>query len=734
MKHVLSDNPFYRLAPFLQEYIYRHQWTELREIQVLACGVLFDTADHLLLAAGTASGKTEAAFLPILTDLDQRPPTSIAVLYIGPTKALINDQFYRLEGLLAEAEIPLWAWHGDIAAHRKKKMLQNPSGILQITPESLESLLINHRTQLGRLFADLRYVVIDEVHLFMAADRGRQILCQLARLERLIPTIRPRRIGLSATLGDYAQAEQWLVGGDERAKVQTVASPKSGRLRLTLEQYPAPKAHPQNPTPDPTYAPTLFTAAHERPKTLIFANSRGGVETCISLLREMAQRRGWPDIYHVHHGSIATPLREAAERAMRTEHQPAITAATVTLELGIDLGQLERVIQLGAPYSVASFLQRLGRAGRRGTPPEMWLFLAADAAVPHHEWYKKIPWELLRAVAIIQLYLEEKWIEPIPPRRYPFSLLYHQTMSELVASGELTAAQLAQRVLRLPPFTHITLDDYRLLLRHLLAIDHIEKLPTGGLIVGLAGEKIARQYRFYAVFQEQEEFVVRGKEGEVGRIIKPPAVGERFALAGRTWLVEEIQEAQQIVFVQQVGGRAPSAWQGGGAAVHGRVMQKMGQLLTQEANPSYAYLQPAAADALSAARDLFWQAMPDLERPYVSPLGGGRYLLCPWLGTAGLETLARLLATHGPEAGWQLEAQANPYTLEVSFDGRADDLLPALHDLIHHPAHTAETLLPPDETAPQLAKFDEFIPPELLRQTSLHDILNLAEVRAIPLR
>ncbi len=291
MKHVLSDNPFYRLAPFLQEYIYRHQWTELREIQVLACGVLFDTADHLLLAAGTASGKTEAAFLPILTDLDQRPPTSIAVLYIGPTKALINDQFYRLEGLLAEAEIPLWAWHGDIAAHRKKKMLQNPSGILQITPESLESLLINHRAQLGRLFADLRYVVIDEVHLFMAADRGRQILCQLARLERLIPTIRPRRIGLSATLGDYAQAEQWLVGGDERAKVQTVASPKSGRLRLTLEQYPAPKAHPQNPTPDPTYAPTLFTAAHERPKTLIFANSRGGVETCISLLREMAQRR-----------------------------------------------------------------------------------------------------------------------------------------------------------------------------------------------------------------------------------------------------------------------------------------------------------------------------------------------------------------------------------------------------------------------------------------------------------
>lgn len=133
----MSEHPFYRLAPFIQEYIYRHQWTELRDIQVKAAGVVFNSDAHLILAAGTASGKTEAAFLPVLTCLEEEPPSSLGVLYIGPTKALINDQFYRLEGLLEEAHIPVWAWHGDVSADRKRKLLREPRGVLQITPESL---------------------------------------------------------------------------------------------------------------------------------------------------------------------------------------------------------------------------------------------------------------------------------------------------------------------------------------------------------------------------------------------------------------------------------------------------------------------------------------------------------------------------------------------------------------------------------------------------------------------
>ena len=177
----MSDSTFSRLAPFIQEYIYTHNWTELRPIQIEACQAIFDTDAHVLLAAGTASGKTEAAFLPVLTLMQQNQTNTIGVLYISPIKALINDQFVRLNDLLKEADIPVCHWHGDVAPSRKQMLLKDPKGVLQITPESLESLLINKYSQLNRLFGELRFIIIDEVHAFMGSERGGQILCQLAR-------------------------------------------------------------------------------------------------------------------------------------------------------------------------------------------------------------------------------------------------------------------------------------------------------------------------------------------------------------------------------------------------------------------------------------------------------------------------------------------------------------------------------------------------------------------------
>lgn len=168
----MSDNPFYRLAPFIKEFIYKNRWETLREAQVDACRVLFDTPHHLLIASGTASGKTEAAFFPALTELYERPSGSVGILYIAPLKALINDQFTRLNDLLREGNIPVWHWHGDVPQADKTKLVQNPSGVLQITPESLEGLLMNRPNAIPALFHDLRFIVIDEVHAFMGADRG----------------------------------------------------------------------------------------------------------------------------------------------------------------------------------------------------------------------------------------------------------------------------------------------------------------------------------------------------------------------------------------------------------------------------------------------------------------------------------------------------------------------------------------------------------------------------------
>lgn len=729
----MSNNPFLRLAPFIQEYIYRHGWEELRPVQVEACRVLFESDAHLLLASGTASGKTEAAFLPILTLLTEKPSTSVGVLYVGPTKALINDQFFRLEGLLTESHIPVWHWHGDVSASHKSKLLKHPQGILQITPESLESMLINRVSELGRLFGDLRFVVIDEVHIFMGSDRGRQILCQLKRLEKFM-AVRPRRVGLSATLGDYTLAEAWLQADTSRP-VQT-ANPQAGRkLRLALTHYweaaadSPDDAATENTTvanvSDDPYYQFVYTQSLERQKCLIFANSRQDTEDIIANLRQIAQRHQQPDIFHVHHGSIGPTLREGAEEAMRDPDVQAVTAATVTLELGIDLGQLERVIQLGAPFSVSSFLQRLGRSGRRGSPAEMYLVDREQIPPARAPLPRQIPWSLLQSIAIMQLYLQEKWIEPIPLPRYPFSLLYHQTMSILAGSGELSPARLAQQVLTLPPFQHVSQEDFRTLLRHLLETDHLQQTETKGLIIGLAGEKVVRNFRFYAVFADNEEFTVRHKAKEIGTIVIPPPPGERFRLAGRTWEVLEVDAKRRLVFVERVSGKVSSVWSGAGGEIHTKIVQRMKQVLI--GNDSYSYLQPEAQERLAAARHLALQS--GLHETNIVDAGGDSFFLFPWMGTVAHRTLDRYLKKLKQE-GSLIRSVANHTAFDSHIRGpkTVDELRAILQDLLEQ-ADLTEADLVTEGEAPPFQKYDEHLPPTLLAKAFVGDHLNLGEVR-----
>ena len=206
---------FDRFPSFIKEFIYSHSWESLRDVQIAAAETLFETDNNLLLTSSTASGKTEAAFFPILTELYENPPTSIGVLYIAPLKSLINDQFYRIEELLDETEIKVTHWHGDVAQSKKRKLLDCPEGILQITPESLEAMLINRHNDIKRLFGDLRYVVLDEVHTLTGTDRGNQIICQLKRIEQVIGKS-PRRVGLSATVGQPDAVARWLSEGTGR--------------------------------------------------------------------------------------------------------------------------------------------------------------------------------------------------------------------------------------------------------------------------------------------------------------------------------------------------------------------------------------------------------------------------------------------------------------------------------------------------------------------------------------
>ena len=227
---------FSEYAPFIQDFIYKNNWESLRAVQVAAGDVIFHSDDNLLLCASTASGKTEAAFFPILSQFYEDPPASVGAIYIGPLKALINDQFSRLNDLCEEAAIPVWHWHGDVPQTHKNKLLKHPSGVLQITPESLEALLMHKHAYVTKLFGDLRYIVIDEVHSLMRGDRGGQTLCLIERLSRMAG-VNPRRIGLSATIGDLEATGAFLSAGTGRRTAIPKIEAKGVKWRISMEHF-----------------------------------------------------------------------------------------------------------------------------------------------------------------------------------------------------------------------------------------------------------------------------------------------------------------------------------------------------------------------------------------------------------------------------------------------------------------------------------------------------------------
>jgi len=348
-------NMFERLAPFIQEYIYQNNWTEIRQVQVAACDIILNTQNNLLLASGTASGKTEAAFLPILTNIYENPSDSVSILYISPLKALINDQFIRIEDMLIETDIPVTKWHGDVSQTQKNKIIKKPKGIIQTTPESLEAMLMRNPGNIIRLFSDLRYIVIDEVHYFMNNDRGIQLLCIIERIQKLIGK-EPRRIGLSATLGDYVLANKWISSGTKRKCEIPVIETEKRIIRLAIKYFEIEEKEDEKSILN--YYSELYDKTVNK-KCIIFSNSKSEVENNISHLKKIAKERKVKDVYYVHHANISAILRKHAEEQMKSEDELATVGATVTLELGIDLGKLDRIIQTGGIHTVSSFVQRL---------------------------------------------------------------------------------------------------------------------------------------------------------------------------------------------------------------------------------------------------------------------------------------------------------------------------------------------------------------------------------------
>ena len=734
-------NIFNRYAPFIQDFIYQNSWESLRAIQVAAADAIFNTDDNLLLCASTASGKTEAAFFPILTLFTEDRPRSVGAIYIGPLKALINDQFMRLGDLCREADIPVWHWHGDVAQSHKNKLVKNPSGILQITPESLEALLLHKHSDVGRLFGDLRFVVIDEVHSLMRGDRGGQTLCLIERLSKLAG-VNPRRIGLSATVGDPEGTGRFLSSGTGRKTQIPIVETTGTRWRLSMEHFyvqgpeaaadkSIPEALPvldlQTDTAPKNADPGLgYIFEHTRgKKCLVFVNSREECEAVTTTLRQYCEAKPEPDRFLIHHGNLSTSYRETAEAVMKDDEQFQTTVTTATLELGIDIGRLERAFQIDAPFTVSSFLQRMGRTGRREAPPEMWFVMREEQPEARAMLPATIAWVLLQGIALVQLYVEERWVEPPKLDRLPFSLLYHQTMCTLASCGELSPAHLAARVLSLSYFQRISQDDYKLLLRHLLAAEHIQKTEEGGLIVGLAGERQTNSYKFYAVFKENEEYTVRSQSQELGTIVSPPPVGEKIALAGHVWIVEEVDHKRHLVYCEMVKGKVPAYFGLCPGDINTKVLEKMKAVLAEDT--IYPYLMKNAVARLGEARHTAVNSGLT-EEPLVC-LGGDMWCLFPWLGTYAFLALERFIKIKcGALLGLTGLDSSRPYFIQFKMKAGKKEFFEILSEMEKQPLDPMELIYKGE--VPLFEKYDEFLPEELVKKGFAHGILGLDEMRA----
>lgn len=712
---------FERLAPFLREFIYTEAWECLRPVQVESIGAVFDGQDDLLIVAGTAGGKTEAVFLPILSLVQSDPVGSVRVLYVGPLRALINDQFQRLESLCEKGGIPVHRWHGEVDGGHKSDLMENPGGVLQITPESIESLLINKTDKLRRLFGGLRFIVVDEVHAFLESDRGAQLRSQLERLSTYSALGRPRRIGLSATVGDFAVAKKWL-NPSSPEHVQLINPPGvTVSTRFSHLHFPISGADLPPDLIDDLYALTRNRRA------LVFCNSRSDVEKLTLPLNRLCQRDKVDDRYLPHHGSVSKEIREEAEARMRDSDHPTSVVCTNTLELGIDIGRLDLVVQVDSTHSVASFVQRLGRSGRHvGEPRTIQVYTTEPKVGCGDPFYERLPFGLLKALAVADLFLEG-WVEPPTEPVRPYNVLYHQLLSRLAEEHGVAPRRLVEFFVNAKVFPNIGTDDYAMLLRHLGTIDHVEQMPGDDLILGLAGERVVRSRDFYAVFQTPPEWDVRYNERNLGRIAPSPDVvpGTCLLLVGRVWEVKDVLPTRaQVLVIPAKEARNVMFSASGVPEMHPRIARRVHEILGRDDMPSY--LSHPGQKALTEARRLSRETGLLQKSVYDSE---DEWIVFPWTGTRAGRTLKFALQRIGLEADYP--AMLFPWVMVIKRAGNTVSLASQLKQLLDSNL-TAGTIV---EGIPvgllRTRKFDEFLPDTLLRSRAVDEWTDWSEARRV---
>lgn len=666
MSGTAASRHFEALHPKIQRWIWHQGWEDLRFTQERAIPALLAGDHDVIIAAATASGKTEAAFLPILSQLiaddDEYECHGLAV-YISPLKALINDQFRRLELMTRNLEIPVVPWHGDIAQKRKHGFLETPKGVLLITPESLEAILVNHGHRADWLFEHLQYLVVDELHAFIGVERGMQLQSLMHRLELVIRRRVPR-VGLSATLGDMALAAEYLRPGGAENVETIVSAEDSSALKLQVRGYrdtppklsskqaKALEQRGDNVELEDTLQRDILDIGQHLFRTLrgsnnlIFANSRRNVELYADLLRRQCERLRSPVEFFPHHGSLSKELREHVEASLKGQSKPVTAVCTSTLEMGIDIGSVAAIAQIGPPHQVASMRQRLGRSGRRGEAAVLRVYIQENEINDKTTPPDRLRPALFQAVAMIELLLA-RWTEPPRIGALHLSTLIQQVLSVIAQHGGATAKSLWNVLCENAPFKRVGRDNFIALLQQMGKRGLLTQSQDDTLLHGEVGERIVNHYSFYSAFITPEEFslIVEGKVIGTLPVDRPVVEDSYLIFAGRRWRVLRVDtEHKRIDLAQATGGRAPT-FGGTPGAVHDVVRAEMFDLYNDSRSPRY--LDAQAKMLFEEGRHHF-RELGLHETAFLQD--GENALIFPWTGDIAMDTLAAMLRLQGAQA------------------------------------------------------------------------------------
>ena len=569
------------LSEPIRKFIRDKGWEQLRPIQNAAISKILSSDENFILASRTASGKTEAAFLPILSKVNFND-TGVQVLYISPLIALINDQFYRVEELCKNLNVTVTKWHGEANKTLKDRLIKQPTGIVLITPESLEAMFVNKPYNVKQLFSNLKYVVIDEIHSFIGTDRGTQLKSILSRLQR-VNSKSFSIVGLSATIGDYNEAKKFT-GNETNTKVLLDRTAKEINSVFRFFKN-------KNDELSLELLKDLYIETKDN-KVLIFPNSRGRAEEVAVKLKKISDREKGHSNYFSHHSSVDREVREYVEYfAKNNKRHNFCISCTSTLELGIDIGSVDEVVQIDATHSIASLIQRVGRSGRKdGESSNLFLYATTQ-------------WTLLQSIACWLLY-KESFIEPPEKNENPYDILVHQALSITKGHSGILLTELIKQLKENSAFNLIEQTEIEEILQYLIEIDFLEKLQNE-VIIGVEGEKVVNSREFYSVFKTEENFKVVNAGNKIGEIPFSPQVieDENIFLSAKIWKIKFVdQKAKKIEVILTKDGKKPMFF-GGGAVVHQKIREKMFEVLYSKTE--YDFLDQPSFDEIEMMRKDF---------------------------------------------------------------------------------------------------------------------------------